>query len=57
MTRLDDREFVARLILSVLAERITVREALMHYPKNTTDKNLMAACKRKRTSEKHYKKL
>lgn len=38
-----DREYVARLIVSVLTERISVREAILHYPKNTNDKNLMAA--------------
>lgn len=43
MGRLDDREFVARLIVSVLTNRITVREALLNYPKDTSDKNLLAA--------------
>jgi hypothetical protein len=38
-----DREYVARLIVSVLTERITVRDAILHYPKDTNDINLMAA--------------
>ena len=42
MGRLDDREFVARLILSVLTGRITVREAILHFPESN-DKNLHAA--------------
>ena len=40
---MSDKEYVARLIVSVLTERISVREAILHYPKDTTDKNLMAA--------------
>ena len=39
----EDKEFVARLIVSVLTGRISVREALLNYPKGTNDKNLMAA--------------
>ena len=38
-----DREYVARLIVSVITERIPVREALLHYPKDNDDKDLMAA--------------
>ncbi len=40
---MSDREYVARLIVSVITERISVRDAILHYPKDTTDKNLMAA--------------
>lgn len=43
MSNRTDREYVSRLIISVLTERISVREALLHYPKNVTDKNLLAA--------------
>lgn len=39
---MSDREYVARLIVSVLTERISVREAILHYPKDTADKNLRA---------------
>ena len=39
----SDKEYVARLIVSVLTERISVREAILHYPKDTADKNLLAA--------------
>lgn len=40
---MSDREYVARLIVSVLTERISVRDAILNYPKDTADKNLMAA--------------
>ncbi|MCR5265421.1 MAG: hypothetical protein K6E29_02370 [Cyanobacteria bacterium RUI128] len=43
MTERDDKEFVSRLIVGVLTERITVREAILNFPKDTNDKNLMAA--------------
>ena len=39
----SDREFVARLIVSVLTERISVREAILHFPKDISDKNLITA--------------
>ena len=39
----SDREYVARLIISVITERISVRDAILHYPKDTTDINLKAA--------------
>lgn len=42
MGRLDDREYVARLILSVLMRRIPVREAILNFP-DSNDKNLLAA--------------
>lgn len=38
-----DREYVSRLIVSVITERISVRDAILHYPKNNNDKNLQAA--------------
>ncbi len=40
---MSDREYVARLIVSVLTERISVREAILHFPKDSADKNIMAA--------------
>lgn len=43
MENYSDREYVARLIVSVITERISVREALLSFPKDTTDKNIMAA--------------
>lgn len=38
-----DREFVGRLICSVLAKRISVREALLSFPKDCEDKTVKAA--------------
>ena len=43
MSRIDDREYVARLIVSVLTNRISVREALLNFPQNSSDKSLIAA--------------
>jgi len=43
MTKFDDREYVARLIVGVLTERISVREAILHFPKDTIDKNIITA--------------
>ena len=43
MSNLKDREYVSRLIVSVLTNRITVREALLAFPKKNDDKNIMAA--------------
>ena len=40
---MSDREYVARLIVSVITERISVREAILHFPKYNNDKNIMAA--------------
>lgn len=40
---MSDREFVARLIVSVLTGRMSVREAILNYPKDKGDKNLLAA--------------
>ena len=39
---MSDREYVSRLIVSVLTGRITVRDALLHFPQSD-DKNIMAA--------------
>ncbi|MBR6163928.1 hypothetical protein IKQ26_08590 [bacterium] len=38
-----EREFVGRLICSVLANRISVREALLGFPKDCGDKTVKAA--------------
>lgn len=38
-----EREFVGRLICSVLAKRICVREALLTFPKDCEDKTVRAA--------------
>ena len=42
MDNLNDRKFVGRLIFSVLAERRTVREAILLFP-DTRDKNIECA--------------
>ena len=41
-TKLNDRKFVSRLIYSVLTDRLSVREAILHYPK-TNDLSLKTA--------------
>lgn len=38
-----EREFVGRLICSVLAKRISVREALLNFPKDCEDKTIKAS--------------
>lgn len=38
-----EREYVGRLICSVLAKRISVREALLSFPKDCEDKTVKAA--------------
>lgn len=38
-----EREFVGRLICSVIAKKITVREALLSFPKDCGDKTVKAA--------------
>ena len=38
-----EREFVGRLICSVLAKRICVRQALLEFPKDCEDKTVKAA--------------
>lgn len=43
MSQLEDREYVARLIVGVLTDRLSVREAILHFPKDTTDKNIITA--------------
>ncbi len=40
---MSDKEYVARLIVSVITNRISVKDAILNYPKPLTDKNLMAA--------------
>ena len=40
---MTDRELVSRLIVLVVTGRMTVRDAILHFPKDTNDKNLMAA--------------
>ncbi len=40
---MSDREYVARLIVSVITGRICVRDAILHFPKDSNDKNIMAA--------------
>lgn len=37
---INDRKYVSRLIVSVLTDNLPVREAILHYPKNTKDKSL-----------------
>ena len=42
--KIEDRQFVSRLIYSVLTNRICVREAILHFPKDRKkDKSLKAA--------------
>lgn len=43
MSKYDDREYVSRLIVGVLTERISVRDAILHFPKDSTDKNIITA--------------
>ena len=39
----ETRKFVAKLYIAVLTERMSVREALMHFPQNCEDKTVIAA--------------
>lgn len=39
----EDRKYVSRLYIAVLTEKISVREALMKFPKNSEDKSIEAA--------------
>lgn len=41
---MSDREIVSRLIMLVLTSRLSVREAVLKFPKDTDDKNILAAC-------------
>jgi len=43
MSNRDDREYVSRLIVGVITERISVKDAILHFPKDMTDKNLITA--------------
>lgn len=43
MSNKSDKEYAARLIISVIMGRISVREAVLHFPKSSGDKNIMAA--------------
>ena len=43
MQNSSEREYVARLIVSVITNRIAVRDAILNFPKETNDKNLLAA--------------
>lgn len=40
---MNDRQLVARLIMLVLTGQIPVRQALLSFPKNTTDKSIITA--------------
>jgi len=40
---IKDRQFVSRLIYSVLSDRMCVREAILHFPKNKKDKSIKTA--------------
>lgn len=40
---ITDRKFVSQLITSVLTDKLPVREAILHFPKNTKDKSLKVA--------------
>ena len=33
-TKINDRKYVSRLIYAVLTDKLSVREAILHYPKN-----------------------
>ncbi len=39
----EQRKFVSKLYIAVLTEKISVREALMKFPKNCEDKTIIAA--------------
>lgn len=43
MTVRENRAFVSRLILNVLTDKICVREAILHFPEDKSDKSLSAA--------------
>lgn len=40
---IEERKFVSNLYISVLTEKISIREALMNFPKIYDDKTIMAA--------------
>ncbi|MBR1753814.1 hypothetical protein IJ732_03175 [bacterium] len=40
---ITDRQFVSRLIYTVLCDNLPVREAILNFPKNTKDKSLKVA--------------
>jgi len=40
---MTDRELVSRLIILVVTNRLSVREAILQFPKNSADKNILAA--------------
>ena len=40
---MNDRQLVSRLIMLVITGQISVRQALLSFPKNTTDKSIIAA--------------
>ena len=42
-SNVNDRIFVAKLIRLVLTSRLSVREAMLSYPKDTKDESLIAA--------------
>ena len=43
MTIREDREYVSRLIINVLTDKICIREAILHFPENKSDKSIKAA--------------
>ena len=40
---MSDKEIVSNLIRLVITGRLSVREALLHFPQNTDDRNIMTA--------------
>jgi len=42
-SNINDRVFVAKLLRLVLTSRLSVREAMLNYPKDTKDESLIAA--------------
>ena len=40
---MNDRQLVSRLIMLVITGQIPVRQALLNFPKNTTDKSIITA--------------
>lgn len=43
MVNTGDREFVSRLIINVLTDKICAREAILHFPENHKDISIQAA--------------
>lgn len=43
MTNQEDRAYVSRLIINVLTDKAGLREAILHFPEDKSDKSIQAA--------------